>query len=120
MSSTASLYYGLRVPVGDLVAAARAHQRVTGPQRALKLIQLRRTSSQLTIQAGADCDAVTRVPCEMWSLIAQAVIDVELAGSRTELSDSLSCGCRPMWSSHASEWSGKAAEWPRLWEERVW
>lgn len=91
VSATAHLVYGLLVQTADLLAAARAHPKLPGPTRALKLIQLRRAKATLRTKMGSRMGAVKRVPVEVWSMIQQALIDVEVRDSRLALLAEVAC-----------------------------
>lgn len=121
-TATASLFYGLRVQTGDLMAAAHAHKRVVGPQRALRLIQLRRSNCHLVLDTALKSDVLTRVPCEVWALVEQAVIDVENRDSREQLIDRFSCECGNADGMRCeySAWMNKMDDWYWDLEETLW
>lgn len=72
--SIAALGYGLFVRTASLLAAADAHTKVEPTRRFVELVKLRRERGTLQAEGGG----VERLPSEVWGMVLQEVIDVEV------------------------------------------
>lgn len=75
--SIAALGYGLFVRTASLLAAADAHNKVESTRRFIELVKLRRKRGTLEAEGGGGW-AVTKLPSEVWEMVLQEAVDVEV------------------------------------------
>lgn len=78
--ASASIFYGLTVSAADLVAAARAFDKLEPTLLSLGLIKARR--EQGTLQAAAGAQAVAQLPVEAWDAVARQAVEAAVAEAR--------------------------------------
>jgi hypothetical protein len=86
----ASIFYGIVVRASDLMAAGRAFAAAELTLGALDVIRTRAQRGTLRVRKKPH-SALGKVPVEVWELIRQAMVDVEVLEARMELQETLIC-----------------------------
>ncbi|GAA5885138.1 hypothetical protein JCM6882_007246 [Rhodosporidiobolus microsporus] len=102
-----SLIYGLPVRTYTLARAADAWPHLEAPLRFFYLVALRLRKGELSARRDDGQPAVVeRVPVEVWMLIREEVVDLELAKAEEGLVKEFCCWC-PYWDDDAGEYVPK-------------